>query len=158
MAASYNLKEAYAHMLDRHPNMKHITYDVFKEVISQFYKKLKTHVVVGESVKLPNTFGSISSVTLQRSFQKKRINYPASMKLRKELVAQGKTPRKAGETEGEDWIVYYTDSEYNRITWDRTSSHKISKNSIAYALRPAWHFRREFSFALQNDELNMLLK
>lgn len=150
MTRKYNLNEAYSDFYKGN-----VEYEKFKAVIKEYYKSIVLSVIDGETVKLPGRLGSIGSKTIKRNFDKKRINYPASLKYRKELLAQGKTPREKGGTEGEDWLIYYTDSSYKRIFWDRRGALNF-KNFIFYGLKPAWSFRRAFSKSIKENELNDL--
>ena len=150
MTRKYNLNEAYSDFYNGS-----VDYETFKAVIKEYYKSLVESVINGESAKLPGRLGSVGSKTIKRNFDKKRINYPESLKYRQKLLAEGKTPREKGSTEGEDWIIYYTDSSYKRIFWDRKGALNF-KNFIFYSLKPAWSFRRAFSKALKENELNDL--
>jgi hypothetical protein len=150
MTRKYNLNDAYNNFYTGD-----VEYETFKAVLKDYYKAITDAVVEGSTVKLPGHIGKLTSKTIKRNFNKKRINYPASLKYRQQLISEGKTPREKGSEEGEDWLIYYTDSSYKRIFWDRRGAVNF-KNFIFYGLKPAWSFKRAFSKSLKENELNEL--
>lgn len=135
-----------------------MSYKDYISVIHRYNKLIVEAVAKGQKWNLPFNMGSIATTIDSRRFDSKVINWPASNKLKQEIIDSGGTPRERGSTEGENWIVYYTDEFFCRIKWDKKNTKGNSvKNWKIYKFTPAWGFKRYLSKKLKEDELNELL-
>ena len=137
---------------------KKMSYRDFSRIINRYNKLIVEAVASGETWKMPLNMGIVKLVTGSRNFKRKRIDWPASHKLKQDIIDRGGTPRKAGTEEGENWIVYYTDDFYCRVNWDKKGTKGNSlRNWKVYKFYPAWGFKRLVAKKLQEDELNELV-
>lgn len=144
--------------MHRYYGRNKISYTDFARITNRYNKLIVEAIARGETWKMPLNMGKVSLVTSTRSFKRKKIDWPASYKLKNEIIAQGKTPRQAGSEEGESWIVYYTDDFYCRVEWDKKKTKGNSvKNWKIYKFYPAWGFKRYVAKKLKEDELNELV-
>lgn len=88
----------------------------YRKIVNAINKKIKERVLFGESVRLPR-LGTLTITKKERNFNKPRLDMGSTMKLKKKLLAEGKTVYKEWKDEdgnkqnngGEKYFVYYTD-------------------------------------------------
>lgn len=91
----------------------------YRKIVNCINKKIRDKVIFGESIRLPR-LGTLSVVKRDRDFSNPKVNISATMKLKEQLISEGKTIYKEwkdgnGELQnngGEQYLVYYTDDFY----------------------------------------------
>ena len=75
-------------------------------IVKEFHKNLRELLLKGNAFKLPFSLGYLGIVWKTRK-RRKAINWNASMILKKELLAQGKTLYSKDNPDGEKWQIYF---------------------------------------------------
>lgn len=114
-----------------------IDYALFSSVIAAFNKKAGQAIINGERVRMGHGLGYLEASRIERSFNRPKVNVIETVKQRK-------------ETGDNTIVIYYTDSDYCRVSWKKTGN---VKNCYAYEFKTAYDFRKAFSQALQRSAL-----
>jgi hypothetical protein len=104
-----------------------LPYSEYREACSAFNEAVADSIVAGKVFNPGHNLGEISVVRIERNYDKPRVDWAESERLKAEILARGGTPREAGEQDGEDWFVYFTDDWFCRFYWNKkacTISHK----------------------------------
>jgi len=96
-----------------------VTYNQYKYVLSEYNKKAVEHILNGETLNLGNRMGKIRIKKVKRNFDKPRIDYHETKKLR---------------ATGVDKNVYFTDEVWFRWYWSKKSCQIPNKS--AYRFKP----------------------
>jgi len=93
----------------------------FRLVCSNYNQECLRHIIEhGRALDMGHGLSSLSIVKVERNFSRPSVDWGLSNALKAELTAQGKTVRRKGETEGENWLVYRTDPEWFKFHWRKT--------------------------------------
>lgn len=120
-----------------------ITYKIFKQILSTWFKGAAEYITRGYRLQLGHKLGYIAGRRVERNHANKQVNWKASEAKWKRTGVR-KDP------------VYYTDDDWVRVGWQKT--RKI-KNGYLYRFNPAEGnksgkgFRAEFSAANKADDL-----
>ena len=103
----------------------------FREVCERFNSLVMGRLIDhGFAVDLGHGLSSLSVVRVERRFDKPRINWGASHKLRAELVSNGITPYdKEHNPDGQKWFVYFTQPHWFKFHW-RKAKCRIPNSSV----------------------------
>jgi hypothetical protein len=121
-----------------------IDYSQFRTIVSQFLERTRYEIIHGNSVSIPGC-GRIAATRIERDFRSKR-----KMKDWKKTMASGKN----AETGKYNKVYYYTNDDYCRIGWFKTS---YITNITMYEFIPTQSgmcgpgFKEEFSKAIDAD-------
>lgn len=134
-----------------------LSYRNYREACEMFNEMISDEIVEGKIFSPGHKLGDISVVKVQRNYEKPRINWPESHKLKKEILEQGGAPREAGSEEGEDWLVFYTDDWYCRFHWNKFSCQLQNKTVYSFhATRGAKGVKRKLQDRLAANPLHHL--
>jgi len=131
---THSAKEMYELYRAKRPTSE-IPYWMFKEVISRFNKKASDTIIFGQILNLGNRLGDIFIKKINRNYRKPVVNWGASKTRKAELIAAGITPKDPDHPEGEEWIIFYTDSWYLRWAWSKRRACRV-KNQTVYKFTP----------------------
>lgn len=111
-----------------------VPYNVFKDILTKFNVDImEKSILKGDTFKM----GRLSSLYICRMKRDPRslvVNWAASFEEKRKLEEEG-IPLYDKETgEGEQWIVYYTDSMYFRWRWAKSQCNV--KNQSVYRFDP----------------------
>jgi hypothetical protein len=104
----------------------YISYKLYKKIVSLFNIKAGIKLIHGYHIHVP-PLGYLYIGIHKRSVVKPRLNRGESFKLRKQLEAEGTLTK-------ENWLVYYTDDDYIKLTWFKQAA---IRNIIYYKFLPA---------------------
>jgi len=96
-----------------------VTYNQFKYILSEYNKRAVAHILNGETLNLGNRMGRIRIRKVARNFDKPRIDYNETKKLR---------------ARGLDKTAYFTDEFWFKWYWEKRLCHIPNKS--AYKFRP----------------------
>lgn len=124
-------------------NKLYIDYKKYKRVIASFCIKAAIRLLNGYTIDLLNGLGYLYICRIGRNPNNPKLNKGESYKLKKELTA-------AGTVTDDNWKVFYTDDEYIRLKWSKTS---YIRNLLFYTFTPAGGqvgkgFRQQMSRAI----------
>lgn len=131
---THSTAEMYQHFKKRYPKDK-TPYWMFKEVVARYNKKAADAVIYGQVLKFGFALGNLMIKKIRRNYEKPVVDWGESKRIKKELIASGLEPRKAGELTGHDWLIYHSDPWYLRWGWQKRSVCKV-KNQTVYKFLP----------------------
>jgi hypothetical protein len=111
-----------------------LDYTTFKKIISEFNTAVMDEILAGKEFDMGCNLSKLSIVRIGRNFNKPRINWLESFKLKDQLEKEGVEVYSRDNPEGEKWFVYYTDPFYFRFYWNKQSA-KL-KNKTVYRFDP----------------------
>jgi len=121
-----------------------MSYPRFKSILDTWFKGAKTYIINGRSLAMGNSLGRLLGVRVERNFKKKTIDWKATKAMWE----------RNGERKGH---VYFTDDEWMRIGWQKTTKVKWMR---FYQFTPAEGntksnegFKKAFTLAHQKDPL-----
>jgi len=132
---THSVKGMYAYFKEKNPTTD-IPYWMYNEVLSRYNKKAADAVIFGEVLNLGNTIGRILIKKIKRRYDKLEVDWDTSFNRKKELIAQGITPRE-GDNGGENWLIYYTDAWYARWAWQKRFGACRVRNQSVYKFLPS---------------------
>ena len=107
------------------------SWKTFRGVLSDFNQEVMNQIIKdGSILDMGSGLSTLSIIRIDRSFAAPRVNWAESFQLKKELIAEGRTPMSESDPDGVPWFVYYTDDWYCRFYWRKTNC-KI-RNKSAY--------------------------
>ena len=115
---NHTAKEMHDYYRKNNPGTE-VPYNQFKYIISEFNKKAAEHILNGETLNLGNRMGKIRIRKVKRTFDKPRIDYFETKKLRSQGIAK---------------TVFFTDEFWYRWAWEKKTCHIPNKS--AYRFRP----------------------
>lgn len=128
-------KDMYKFFKKQNPDSK-VVYWFFKEVLSRYNKKVSEYIIAGETLRLGSKLGYSAIRKIDRTYSKPTPNWGASLKLKNQLIKEGKTPKGPDNPNGEEWLVFYTDSYYFRWSWIKRGGRSPVRNTTVYAFHP----------------------
>lgn len=105
----------------------YIDYKKYKKILASFCIKAAVKLLNGYTIDLLNGLGYLYICRIGRNPNNPKLNRGESYKLRKEF-------KEANTLTSDNWKVYYTDEEYVRVKWAKTS---FIKNVMFYTFSPA---------------------
>ena len=107
----------------------------YKKVCSIYNQAVIDHLLRGKRYILGARLRGLQIVRVDRNFDKPRIDWNESLKLKNQLLREGKKLYDKETGEGEHWLVYFTSDDYVRVLWERKAA--IVKNRSAYKFIPS---------------------
>jgi hypothetical protein len=135
----YNAKDMYKEFKKENPDTD-ITYSLFKHILSGYNKTLVEEIIKGMIFNPNYNIGKILIKKIERSFNKKTIDWGETNKLKKQGIKQ---------------MVYFTDNYYYRISWDKVNC--TIKNKFVYRFQPTYTFKKMLVSSLKNDALSKII-
>lgn len=123
----------------------------FRHIIETYYDKAKDAIIAGEAVDMKMRIGKICARRVQRSHNKRVINYAKTMKQPK--IYSEKMGREVRAK-----VIYYTADDWCRIAWNKT---KQLTNESVYEFFPTSNTKSGNCFCQQFSRVltaNKLLK
>ena len=152
---SYTLKDIYEYF-DSTSNME-IDKFLFRDICSEFNMMIIDYILDGGKFNMGNGLSGLSILRIDRNNSKPAIDWGESNKYKKELLAEGKQLYDSKTKEGHKWYIYYTDTEYCRYYWNK-SSCKVPNKSV-YKFIPTRGLKgnkEKLTNLLKKDELAYL--
>lgn len=131
---AHSTREMYNYYKLKNPQSKE-PYWMYKEVIARFNKKAADAVIFGQVLNFGNRIGNLLIKKIRRNYEKPEVDWGESKRMKAELIKAGLEPRKAGETTGHAWLVYFSDPWYLRWAWSKKRICKV-KNQTVYKFIP----------------------
>lgn len=134
-----------------------VAYNIFKEILSKYNRGMADHILDGGILHMGNNLSSIQVVRRSRDPRSPRINWGASFKTKAKLESEGKELFDKETGEGEEWLIYFTDTEYCRFKWFK--SRCMVKNKSVYsfvATRGKDGNKEKLTALMNNDDLAYL--
>jgi len=131
---AHSTKEVYKYYRSKYPTAEE-PYWLFKEVIARCNKKAADAVIFGQIFNFGNRIGHLLIKKIPRNYERPVVDWGESRRVRSELIEVGKTPRDKVNTEGENWLVYYSDPWYLRWGWVKKRICRV-KNQTVYKFVP----------------------
>ena len=131
---AHSPKEMYSFYKMKNAGTKE-PYWMYKEVISRFNKKASDAVIYGQVLNFGHRIGNLLIKKIRRRYEKLEVDWGESKRMKAQLIAAGLEPRKAGETTGHAWLVYFSDPWYLRWAWSKRRICKV-KNQTVYKFTP----------------------
>lgn len=131
---THSTKEMYRYYKIRYPKSR-IPYWMFKEVIAHYNKKASDAIIFGGVLNLGARLGDVIIKKIRRNYTKPVVNWGESKIAKKKLIEQGITPKDETHPDGEEWMVFYTDSWYLRWAWSKKRVCKV-RNQTVYKFLP----------------------
>lgn len=116
--SKYSARDAYNWFRKKNPDTT-VTYPLYKQVISQFNKKVSNAILEGQVFNMGHHLGTLRIKKIERTFTRPTIDWGETNKLKKQGIKQ---------------LVYYTDDFYYRWNWDKSRSR--AKNKSVYTFSP----------------------
>lgn len=113
----YSALDAYKWFLKQNPDTT-ITYPLYKQVISQFNKKVSEAILEGEVFNMGSHLGTLRIKKIERTFTKPTIDWGETNKLKKQGIKQ---------------LVYFTDDYYFRWNWDKSRCRVRNKSVYTFS-------------------------
>lgn len=98
---------------------KNLTKKQFIDVMKAFLFNLQEAIIEGKKIKLGYHLGTLQVARVPRNFSKPMPNWGESFKYRDKLIAEGKPLYNKETGEGNEWIIYFTDSYFYRYYWKK---------------------------------------
>lgn len=151
MAGSLTLTHAYEYYTEKGGTLD---YKVWRKICETFNEKAVNAMLEGKRIDLPGRLGFLNVIRKERDFTKPRVNWGASRRIKKQLLAEGKELYDEKTGKGERWLVYYTDDFYCRFRWSK--KHCKVRNKSVYKFVPTRGkvgAKNKLADLLQTDEL-----
>ncbi len=136
---AHSIKASYKYYVENGPHAKNkkaaLPYWMFKEVVSRVHKKASDSIIFGAMFNLQNNLGYLRIKKIKRNYLKAVPDWGASNKLKAQLVREGKTPKNKENPQGEEWMVFFSDSWYLRWAWVKKGVCRV-KNQTVYEFKP----------------------
>lgn len=133
---TYTVKEMYEYFKIAHPK-EDISFTLFSEIVYRYNKLLLDQLLQGKQISLGSGLGKIKIKRVERKFNKPRIDWFETNKLKKQGINQH---------------VYYTDDFWYRFSWFK--GIKLT-NKTVYKFTPTKGCNgngRKLAAALKNNE------
>lgn len=127
---SLTLKDAYEDYKDDGS----LSYSQFREICHRFNLLAVEALLEGKRINLKYRLGYLQIIRIEQSFKNPRINWPESLKLKKQLEEEGKQLYDKETGEGHKWFVYFNNDYYFRYYWSK--KHCIVRNKSVYKFIP----------------------
>ena len=123
-------------------------------IIRDCNRLLMEEILKGFVFNIPYRLGKIFFTLSKRNFKKNKVDYKASLEIKRELESQGLHTKTKQHPDGEPWIVYYTNDTYIYISW--VIKRAIFRNKTLYSFTPTDGLIEEAYRRLNNDKLMTL--
>lgn len=153
----FELKRQLDIVRKKNPYKSTVVYDfaIFHKVIEAFNSKIAERIIEGQVLNLHNRLGYIRIQKIQRSHKSRMAkDWGASQAYKKELIAQGKTPKSKEHPEGENWFIF-REGPYLRWSWVKNKGFSKVINHTFYGFYPAGGVngvRKKLTEANRKDE------
>ena len=152
---SYTLKDIYEYF-DSTSNIE-VDKFTFRDICSEFNMMIIDYILDGGKFNMGNGLSALSILRIERNNSKPAIDWGESNKYKKELLEQNITLYDSSIDKGQKWYIYYTDGEYCRYYWNK-SSCKVPNKSV-YKFIPTRGLKgnkEKLTSLLKEDELAYL--
>lgn len=132
--------------------------EIFFTLCQEFNQEVMDKIILeGERFPMGNDLSSISIGRIKRNYSNKQVDWAASNKLKKELLADGKELYNDKTGEGHKWLVYFTNDWYCRFYWNKGRCKVPNKSAYKFvATRGAVGNKTKLKDMLEEDELAYL--
>lgn len=131
---AHSTKEMYAFYKAKYPKSKE-PYWMFKEVIARYNKKTADAIIFGQVLNFDNKIGNLLIKKIRRNYEKPVVDWGASKKEKKKILAEGGTLWSEQNPSGEKWMIYHSDPWYLRFAWVKKRVCRV-KNQTVYKFVP----------------------
>lgn len=121
-----------------------MSWQMYKNIVESYFHKAKQAIIHGETLNIPNV-GKILAVRVQRNFNRKIVDWGATLQSKKTDGINAK-------------MIFHTDEDYCKIEW-ATDAAVTGANVRSYHFTPAGKnvinnkgFKKEFVDALMEDQ------
>ncbi len=166
----YHMKREVHEANDRIRHLKNVNLDTehiimsektFRNIIVTYNIKAKDRMINhGEVINMKQYLGYLYVQKMPRNHPKfeynkgdKTPNWMESNKYKQELIDKGIEVKDADHPDGKDWIVYYTDPFYVRVSWTKKKGACRVKNHTYYRFSTS-SGQKGFKKQLSNANMN----